>query len=56
MHPMRKGLVPAASECPRAYWLLRSLSKEGILDWLFNYPIGRDALKALEGKLNERLG
>lgn len=55
MHDRNQLSLSAAIECPRSYKLLNSLPKESIMTWLCQYGIGREALRALERKLNERL-
>lgn len=38
---------------PRASAFIRGLPRQGIIDWLENYPIGRLAMRRLEDTLKE---
>lgn len=45
-------MLDAAQLYPRATAFIKGATREGLVMWLTEYPIGRCALRALEFKLN----
>lgn len=43
----------AATLYPRATAFIKGCDQKGLIDWLTNYRIGREALKKLESKLKK---